>query len=1006
MASQRSSVLGERPHNPVCSGVVKRSVIRHSLEDSEEFHDLRAAIGRGGVRAGERRKAPTLQTWLYMLIIFAVGGNVFLGCWLYRSTENRGSRGWRMVWRGDRLRKSGPVLRFEPSERIRMLEERGGLDGIRSSHTFGVRPPRLAVVLGRVEKGPTSVLLFTVLKGLKDIGYHSKIFAVEDGDAEAYWKEIGGEITTLNRHSVTDWSIFEGVILCSAESGVAISSLMKEPFLSVPVIWIIQEDILGERLLKYPAMDAEEFISGWRRAFSRADVVVFSDFSLPILHSSLDTGNFFVVPGSPVDVWAAEIYAMSHSKDQLRRDYGIDEDDAVITVVGSYFMYDDAPWDSAAVLQLVGSQLMELSRTLDLVESFQVIFLSGNSTADIGKFFEDDALRRQYSDILFKRFALDGDADAALLMADVVLYGSMHEEQSFPSLLIRAMTLGVTVIAPDLPEIKKYVSNGVDGLLFHARDPRSLSDALRRAVNGLSFHELVRSTAAAGKLRAKNMLAWDCAAGYAKLLENLLHFPSSVVLPRPASEIQQRVWEWRLLGEHHRPAEEESWLEGQTDGRDDILAGLDDPIIVENMDSSSPDDIDPSEWADVEEMGLSKDAARREAQQVADRTERPPESWEETYAEGRRVSKTSFENYERDEGELDQVGLHGRIYETYCGAGAWPFLHRGPLYRGLSLEKEGKDSRLGDALAVDRLPQLVGTPYKDLLCEFGAILAVAYEVDGIHRAPWIGFQPWRAAGRKVSLSAQAEMALTEALQNDTMGDVFYFWAKLDLEIQRDAPLDFWSTCDILNNGRCRDVFQESFRRMYSLPENVSALPPMPATGHWSTLHSWVMPTPSFMEFIRFSRMFIDALDATVGQSAVDSCPIGSSTPEKERCFCRMLELLVNVWAYHSARRMVHVDPLTGKTEEQHPFGRRSGLMWVRFFNESVLKGMDTDLADSALEGEPPRTGWLWPLTGEVYGMLAQDKEREAAYRAERRRRHKEEERSRRLERGRRQRPLA
>jgi len=42
--------------------------------------------------------------------------------------------------------------------------------------------------------------------------------------------------------------------------------------------------------------------------------------------------------------------------------------------------------------------------------------------------------------------------------------------------------------------------------------------------------------------------------------------------------------------------------------------------------------------------------------------------------------------------------------------------------------------------------------------------------------------------------------------------------------------------------------------MYALPPDVEALPPMPEDGgYWSALHSWVMPTPSFLEFIMFSR---------------------------------------------------------------------------------------------------------------------------------------------------------
>lgn len=46
----------------------------------------------------------------------------------------------------------------------------------------------------------------------------------------------------------------------------------------------------------------------------------------------------------------------------------------------------------------------------------------------------------------------------ALLMADIALYVSFHDEQTFPPLLSRAMSFGVLVAAPDLTVIKRYVS--------------------------------------------------------------------------------------------------------------------------------------------------------------------------------------------------------------------------------------------------------------------------------------------------------------------------------------------------------------------------------------------------------------------------------------------------------------------------------------------------------------------------------------------------------------------
>ncbi len=52
--------------------------------------------------------------------------------------------------------------------------------------------------------------------------------------------------------------------------------------------------------------------------------------------------------------------------------------------------------------------------------------------------------------------------------------------------------------------------------------------------------------------------------------------------------------------------------------------------------------------------------------------------------------------------------------------------------------------------AAARLPILNDTYYQNALCEIGGMFSVANKVDNIHSRPWIGFQSWRAAGRKVS----------------------------------------------------------------------------------------------------------------------------------------------------------------------------------------------------------------------------------------------------------------
>lgn len=51
--------------------------------------------------------------------------------------------------------------------------------------------------------------------------------------------------------------------------------------------------------------------------------------------------------------------------------------------------------------------------------------------------------------------------------------------------------------------------------------------------------------------------------------------------------------------------------------------------------------------------------------------------------------------------------------------------------------------------AVGRLSILNETYFRDILLEMGGMFSIANRVDNVHKRPWIGFQSWRAAARKV-----------------------------------------------------------------------------------------------------------------------------------------------------------------------------------------------------------------------------------------------------------------
>ncbi|XP_054779511.1 uncharacterized protein LOC129287341 isoform X2 [Prosopis cineraria] len=890
----------------------------------------------------------------------------------------------------------GTTLKFVPGRVSRRFMLGDGLDRERLQPRIGVRAARLALILGHMKKNPQSLMLVTIIQNLQKLGYVFKIFAVGNGNAHSIWEKIDGHLTFLGpeEQGQINWSIFEGVIVDSLESKEAISSLMQAPFCSLPVIWIIQEDNLSSRLKIYEQMGWEHLVSHWRSAFGRASVVVFPEFTFPMLYGVLDTGNFFVIPGSPVDVWAGESYSKTHSRDQLRDLGGFHKDDILVVIIGSSIFYDGLSWDYAVAMHAVGPLLLKYARRKDSTESYKFIFLCGNSTDGYDDALQEVASSLGLPDDSLRHYGLNGDVNSVLLMADIVLYGSAQDIQGFPPLLIRAMTFGVPVIAPDFPVLRKYIIDGVHGIFFSKHSTDSLMSAFSLLLSNGRLSKFAQAIASSGRQLAKNVLALECITGYARLLENVLSFPSDTLLPRPVSQLQQGMWEWDLfenekeLGAHMQEADDESIGEVSiVYALEQDLAGINNATnIPEHETEVSFHDIPTKlDWDILREIERSEEVEMLETEELEERMEKHGGIWDVIYRNARKSEKLKFEANERDEGELERMGQPVCIYEIYSGSGAWPFLHHGSLYRGLSLSRRALRQWSDDVDATNRLHILNNTYFRDILCEMGGMFAIANRVDSIHRRPWIGFQSWRAAGSKVALSAEAERVLTEALQENSKGDVIYFWAHLDIGqgvIGSSSALTFWSMCDILNGGNCRTAFQDGFRQMYALPSYAEALPPMPEDGHyWSALHSWVMPTPSFLEFIMFSRMFVDSIDALhTNSSNSNMCLLGSSEIERKHCYCRVSELLINIWAYHSARKMVYIDPSTGAMEEQHPVEQRRPFMWAKYFNFTTLKSMDEDLAEASDDGDHPRYMWLWPLTGEVHWQGVYEREREERYR--------------------------
>ncbi|MFS8027277.1 putative glycosyl transferase, family 1 [Helianthus anomalus] len=898
----------------------------------------------------------------------------------------------------------GEGVKFEPT-RLLLKFQRGNKDfndfnnlsfeGSRKVVRFGHRKPQLAFVFADLLVDPQQVLMVSVAAALRSIGYEIEVYSLEDGPVHAVWKNIGVPVNIVEANNDTkiiiDWLNYDAILVNSLEAKDAISGLLQEPFKSLPLIWTVHEKALATRLKKYVPDDQHPLIDDWKTVFHRASVVVFPNHVLPMYYAAFDAGNYFVIPGFPSNACKLD-NSMTVFEENLRKNMNIGAHDLVIAITGSQFLYKGFWVEHALVLQALSPLLAEFNADDNTSQHLRIIFLSQDLSGNYSAAIEEIASNLNYPNGTVNHATVDDDDDVykILSIADLVIYGSFLEEQSFPDILVKAMCFEKPIIAPDLTVIKKYVDDKVNGYLFPKTNINVLTQIMLQLASKRKPSSLSRNIASIGKHTAKNMMVLESVEGYASLIENVVNLPSEVASPRAVSEIPSNFkteWQWRYFEDVS-----DSKYVNRSLRIDRFLNKLENRSNRTRKDGfadvSADDTFLYSIWEEEKSIQTALAKKRREDGELRDRSEQPRGTWEEVYRSAKKADRNKNDLHERDDGELERTGQPLCIYEPYFGQGAWPFLHSGSLYRGIGLSSKGRRSRTDDVDAPSRLPLLSIPYYRDALGDFGAFFAIANRVDRIHKNSWIGFSSWRATAKEASLSKTAEAALLDDIQAHRHGDALYFWVRMDKDPRNPMQQDFWTFCDSINAGNCKFAFSEAFKKMYGVNDNSTYVPPMPVDGgSWSVMHSWSLPTKSFLEFVMFSRMFVDALDAQMYAEHHQSGFCYLSLSKDKHCYSRVLELLINVWAYHSARRMVYINPTTGKLEEQHNFKTRRGKMWIKWFNYKTLKSMDEDLAEEA-DSDHPNHRWLWPSTGEVFWQGMYEKERSQMRRQKEKRKQK------------------
>jgi hypothetical protein len=106
-----------------------------------------------------------------------------------------------------------------------------------------------------------------------------------------------------------------------------------------------------------------------------------------MIYTTLDTGNFFVIPGSPLEVWESEQYMMRHSWKSLRTQAGLEPDCFVIVMVGSPVLYHGMWREHAIVIRAVARALsiLEASPNKESSPVHLLVYSSGNTSSAYGE---------------------------------------------------------------------------------------------------------------------------------------------------------------------------------------------------------------------------------------------------------------------------------------------------------------------------------------------------------------------------------------------------------------------------------------------------------------------------------------------------------------------------------------------------------------------------------------------------------------------------------------------
>jgi glycosyltransferase involved in cell wall biosynthesis len=311
------------------------------------------------------------------------------------------------------------------------------------------------------EGGPISFLLL-VHEMIKQ-GYECIVFSPHDGPLRNEYMKSG----VLTKVIPGLFNETNSPILQEIENNhfdiVYLNTIMTFPIIpllkkyKLPIIWIIRESERDYYFHELPGLKSDYF--------EIVDKVVFVSHATRNIYSELEYKNNFVVIPNGINVSKIDQFKHTHSKDELKRNYGYEKDDILISVIGT-------TCERKGQKYFVDAAIQYLAQTQKMNVRFLIVGGRESSYLDLLRTLIKSSDYKENIHIIPET----PEAFNYYRMSDIFVCSSLIE--SLPRVILEAMAFGLPIISTNVYGIPEMIENGKSGMLIDPARPDILKEKI------------------------------------------------------------------------------------------------------------------------------------------------------------------------------------------------------------------------------------------------------------------------------------------------------------------------------------------------------------------------------------------------------------------------------------------------------------------------------------------------------------------------------------------------